>query len=238
MTGWKHAVLDLDGTLIPGILGAQYLSDLVEDGTCHREAGLACLRAIERLAAKQTTRSAGMPESYRHYAAALAGKPCADVRTTAIRTWRTCRRSLFPFAEELIGLLTGRGFRVHLVSGNGDLPIQEAVADLGLSWGRGTLTEIVDGRFTERLTCVPGLPGGKAAVMREIVAREGFDRGSAIAIGNSGTDAEILSQVGHAIAFEPDASLRESARRHDWHIVDRDTVLSTCARLADEPRRR
>ncbi|MEE1939105.1 haloacid dehalogenase-like hydrolase [Streptomyces sp. TRM 70361] len=229
----NHAILDLDGTLLPGVLGTQYLNDLIEDGACDRDEAMACLRAIDRYAAMEEPRASVMAEAYRCYAAALRGIPYAEAQVTAARTWKTCRRRLFPFADDLIDLLKAHDYRIHLISGNADMPIQEAVGDLALSWGRGALTEVVDGRFTERLTCAPGLPGGKDSVIRELTASDEFARRRAIAIGNADSDAEIFAHVDMAIAFDPGAELRALSARHGWHVVDRDTILPTCARLLD-----
>jgi len=232
------AVLDLDGTLLPGILGRRYLEDLIADGSCHRGHGLACLRSIDRYAAAGAARDQLMAEAYRTYAMALRGFPATAARATATKTWAACRRQLFAFTEELVALLTDNGFRVWLISGNADLPIQAAVADLGLSWGRGATSEIADGYFTGRLVGAPGLPGGKAAIMQELRTRYGYDPSTTIAIGNAILDAEIFELVDHPIAFEADAGLQAIARERGWPTATRATILDTCAGRIEEIVRR
>lgn len=233
----NYAILDLDGTLLPGVLGKEYLVDLIESGTCQRDQALACLRAIDRYARYEGPRTDVMAVAYRHYAAALQGVSPEEARATAARTWKRCRGELFPFALDLIDLLKTRDYKIHLISGNADMLVQEAVDGLGLHWGRGALTEVVDGRFTERLICVPGLPGGKDSLTRELAASDDFSARTAMALGNAGSDAEVFAYVDIAVAFEPDTELRALAARHDWHIVDRDTIVTTCSRLLDTPAR-
>uniref|UniRef100_UPI000A5F8CEC HAD family hydrolase n=1 Tax=Streptomyces niveiscabiei TaxID=164115 RepID=UPI000A5F8CEC len=158
----KLAFLDMDGTLFPGVVGKRYLRDLMEDGVCRPEPVHACLAAIDRYAAAPSSHSDALAEAYRQYALALHGVSLEQARRTATRSWQACRDQLFPFVGDLIALLKAHDYRTCLISGTGDLPVQEAVRDLGLNCGRGTVTEIRDGHFTDRLTCVPALPGGKA----------------------------------------------------------------------------
>ncbi|BCJ56500.1 hypothetical protein Asp14428_79750 [Actinoplanes sp. NBRC 14428] len=230
----RHVVVDLDGTLLPGVLGRQFMTDLIEHGVGDAAEARACLRAIARYTAAagdKASRDRIMTEAYRAYAATLNGVAEPDVRAVAAGTWQTCRRSLFAFAEELIALFKAHDFEIHLISGNSDVPIQEAALDLGISWSRGALSETVDGRLTDRLTCTPGLTGGKERVMRELRSVLPYDPGTAIGIGNAAPDAEVFAHTATALAFEPDADLLALAAHHDWQVVDRDTILPYCIRL-------
>lgn len=224
-------VLDLDGTLLPGLLGTQFLNDLIADDVCDPTEAAACLRALDRYERAALPRATTTDQAYRHYAAAMRGAPRDRVDDTAARTWSACRPMLFPFVGPLLELLAAYGCRIHLVSANADPPIQQAVQDLHLTWGRGALMDVQDDRFTGQLTTTPGLPGGKSAVMHELAQRWPFDRRRAIAIGNTAADAEVFSLVDHPLAFEPDTELRTLCDHHGWTIVDRDTVVDACARI-------
>ncbi|MFF7381579.1 haloacid dehalogenase-like hydrolase [Streptomyces griseoluteus] len=227
----RCAILDLDGTLLPGVLGAQYVRDLLDDGACQDTAGRACADAIGRYVEADTGRAEIMAEAYRFYAEALHGTPREQAQHIAVRTWRTCRERLFPFVHDLLDLLRAHRVRVYLLSGNSDLLIQEAVRDLGLNGGRGAVTEVEDGLLTRRLTCTPGLPGGKSAVMSELVESGEVDPIGNLAIGNAVNDAEIFIGSGAVIAFEPDSALRGLAAAHGWAVADRTTILHTSSLL-------
>ena len=227
----RHAFLDMDGTLLPGVLGTYYLRNLADDGVCDRTAAEACLDAIKRYATATSDREHLHVESYRLYAEAIRGVAFDRAWPTARRTWNACRSRLFPFAEELISLLKANGCQIHLISGNADTIMTAAALDLGVASGHGVGTEIVGGRFTGRIANPPGLPGGKDSIMRGFKAAESFDPDSAVAIGNTVRDSELFDHVGIAIAFEPDGELRPVAARRGWHIVDRTTIVPACARL-------
>ncbi|RSN19295.1 hypothetical protein DMC61_40170 [Amycolatopsis sp. WAC 04169] len=230
----KYAVLDLDGTLLRGVLGTRFLEDLIEDGVCDKDEGLACLRAIRGYASGGNSRRQAMTEAYQAYAKALRGATVAEAGETAARTWRACRDELFPFAEQLIDLFKRYRYRIVLVSGNSDLPLREAVDDLGLHSGYGARLAESGGRFTGELLSTPGLPGGKAAVVRELAAGGDVECGVAVAVGNGGIDAEVFTHAGAAFAFEPDDELHALSSGRDWHVVDRETILAACSEvLAD-----
>ncbi|RSN39700.1 hypothetical protein DMC64_37160 [Amycolatopsis sp. WAC 04197] len=227
----RYAVLDVDGTLSPGIMGRRYLENLIDDGVCGQEEGQACLRAISRYATGGRSRRPAMTEAYRAYAAGLRGASVADAQATAARTWRTCRDDLFPFVEPLIDLFKRYRYRIVLVSGNSDLPLLEAVRDLGLYSAHGARLVEAAGRFTGELLTTPGLPGGKTAVIRELMATEGIEHDATVAIGNGAIDAEIFDHAGAAFAFEPDDDLQALGTDRHWQIVDRETILTACAEV-------
>lgn len=231
----KYAILDLDGTLLPGHTSVHYLRVLVDDGTCDRQAGLSCLEAIAQYTAQEKAPPGLMDEIYRLYALAMKGASVAQARFAAAKTWRASRGKLFSFVPELLSLLRANGYRIHLLSGNHDFPVQEAAIDLGLSGGHGAVVEVADGRFTGRLLSAPGAAGGKLSFVRCLAEAAGFDPGNFLAIGNSASDAEIFACVGEAVAFEPDAELRRLAAGQPWHVVDRRTILRVCARLVAGP---
>ncbi|MCG3755080.1 HAD family phosphatase [Amycolatopsis sp. Poz14] len=227
----KYAILDLDGTLLPGHTSRHYLRVLLDDGACDRQAGLSCLEAIAQYAAAEKAPPGLLDEIYRLYALALKGASVAQARFAAEKTWRARRGMLFSFVPELLSLLRASGCRIHLLSGNHDFPVQEAAFDLGLSGGHGAVVEVADGRFTGRLLSAPGAAGGKLTFVRCLADATGFDAENSLAIGNSASDAEVFSCVGKALAFEPDAELRRLAAGRPWHVVDRRTILRVCARL-------
>ncbi|WP_409465129.1 HAD family hydrolase [Amycolatopsis sp. GA6-003] len=228
----KYAILDLDGTLLPGHTSRHYLRVLVDDGTCDRQAGLSCLEAIDRFAAADKAPPGLTEEIYRLYALAMKGASVEQARFAAQKTWRASRGKLFSFVPDLLSLLRASGRRIHLLSGNHDFPVQEAAIDLGLSGGHGAVVEVADGRFTGRLLSAPGAAGGKLAFVRCLAEAAGFDAENSLAIGNSASDAEVFSCVGKAVAFEPDAELRRLSAGQPWHLADRRTILGVCARLA------
>ncbi len=91
---------------------------------------------------------------------------------------------------------------------------------LGLTGALGTVAEIRDGVFTGRL--VGDLLHGpaKADAIEQLVAVEGLDLTRCAGYSDSANDIPMLSLMGHAVAVNPDSTLRRTARENGWEIRD------------------
>jgi HAD superfamily hydrolase (TIGR01490 family) len=91
---------------------------------------------------------------------------------------------------------------------------------LGFTGALGTVAESVDGVFTGRLVGEILHGAGKAHAVRALAIREGLNLKRCTAYSDSINDVPMLSLVGTAVAINPDASLRELARKRGWEIRD------------------
>jgi HAD superfamily hydrolase (TIGR01490 family) len=91
---------------------------------------------------------------------------------------------------------------------------------LGLTGALGTVAEIENGAYTGRL--VGDLLHGpaKADAIIALGAEEGLELDRCTAYSDSANDLPMLSLVGHAVAVNPDATLRREARRRNWEVRD------------------
>ena len=112
------------------------------------------------------------------------------------------------------------GQRVWLVTAT---PVELAriiAARLGLTGALGTVSEVEDGLYTGRLVGEPLHGPAKAEAVRALAEREGLDLSRCTAYSDSHNDVPMLSAVGHAVAVNPDAALRNAAREHGWDVRD------------------
>ena len=112
------------------------------------------------------------------------------------------------------------GQRVWLVTAT---PVELAriiAARLGLTGALGTVSEVEDGRYTGRLVGEPLHGPAKAEAVRALAEREGLDLSRCTAYSDSHNDVPMLEAVGHAVAVNPDATLREAARDRGWDVRD------------------
>jgi HAD superfamily hydrolase (TIGR01490 family) len=91
---------------------------------------------------------------------------------------------------------------------------------LGLTGALGTVAESVDGIFTGRLVGEILHGPGKAHAVRSLAIREGLNLKRCTAYSDSYNDVPLLSLVGTAVAINPDAALRDYARKRGWEIRD------------------
>jgi HAD superfamily hydrolase (TIGR01490 family) len=112
------------------------------------------------------------------------------------------------------------GQRVWLVTAT---PVELAnilASRLGLTGALGTVAETVDGKYTGRLVGELLHGEAKAAAIQALADREGLDLTQCSAYSDSANDLPMLRLVGHPAVVNPDADLREQAKRQGWPIYD------------------
>ena len=112
------------------------------------------------------------------------------------------------------------GQRVWLVTAS---PIELAgiiARRLGLTGALGTVSEIVDGKYTGRLVGELMHGPAKAEAVLALAEREGLDLSRCTAYSDSANDLPMLSLCGTAVAVNPDGELRAIARSRGWTVRD------------------
>ena len=91
---------------------------------------------------------------------------------------------------------------------------------LGFTGALGTVSEIIDGRYTGKLVGNPLHGPAKATAVEALAARTGLDLQASSAYSDSFNDLPMLNLVGHPNAVNPDSALRSYSRDHQWPIHD------------------
>lgn len=91
---------------------------------------------------------------------------------------------------------------------------------LGLTGALGTVSEIVDGKYSGRLVGKPLHGLAKAEAVRALAEREHLDLSACWAYSDSANDIPMLSAVGNPVAVNADATLRAHARENGWRVRD------------------
>ncbi len=127
---------------------------------------------------------------------------------------------IWPGTRALAQMHLDAGQQVWLVTATPYELANTIATRLGFTGALGTIAESVDGVFTGRLVgdILHGV--GKAHAVRALAIREGLNLKRCTAYSDSHNDVPMLSLVGTAVAINPDADLREVARRRGWEIRD------------------
>jgi putative phosphoserine phosphatase/1-acylglycerol-3-phosphate O-acyltransferase len=142
----------------------------------------------------------------------------------ALFTRLTEERIMPNLRQELVSRLRShqeQGHWVALVSGT-FAPWLEIIAHhLGVEHAIGTPLELQHGRFSGRI--IPPLcqGEGKPARVRAYLSERGLqmDWLESYAYADSGTDIDLLTEIGHPVAVYPDEVLWEQAQAMSWPVI-------------------
>jgi HAD superfamily hydrolase (TIGR01490 family) len=159
----------------------------------------AALLDMEELATRLTAGLAGQDET------ALA-QACADwyTRDVAHQVAADARRAIDRHRE--------RGDVLVLATGSTQYAAEAVARGLGIDHVLCSRIEVVDGRFTGKLTAM-GFGDHKVALAERFARDHGIDLARSTFYSDSYNDLPLLRRVGAAVAVNPDARLRRHASR-------------------------
>ena len=124
-----------------------------------------------------------------------------------------------PESRRLVDMHRRMGRATYIVSASPVELVQPLATALGMTDGLGTTAEVVDGRYTGRLSGPFCYGEGKVAVISQLARWEGFDLDQCYAYSDSVSDLPMLRAVGHPVVVNPDSQLEREAQRNGWPIV-------------------
>jgi HAD superfamily hydrolase (TIGR01490 family) len=214
----KFAVFDIDGTLI-----RWQLYHVMVDKLAKQE--LLGVDATEQLhQARMKWKRREHPEAFASYEQALIAIFEASMPTLKTHDFDalvdevidTYKDQVYTYTRDLIKHLKQQGYTLLAISGSH----QELVARLAMYYGFddwvGSVYERRDGGYTGQKFVGSH---DKQAVLDQLIDKHHLDLQDSYAVGDSKSDAAMLQMVTHPIAFNPDRSLFDLARKNHWNIV-------------------
>jgi HAD superfamily hydrolase (TIGR01490 family) len=124
-----------------------------------------------------------------------------------------------PESKKLIELHRRAGRATYIVSASPRELVEPLAQALGMTAGIGTVSTVVDGRYTGELKGSFCYGHGKVDAMVEIARWEGFDLDLCYSYSDSISDLPMMQAVGHPVAVNPDGHLNDVALERGWPIV-------------------
>ena len=128
--------------------------------------------------------------------------------------------AVFDGTKELIEAGKKIGQRQVVLTGALDFTIDRLMNYLGIDDYVANRLEFVNGYATGRVLPPVMASATKAKWIREYAEREGLNLSESYAYSDSISDLPMLSIVGHPVAVNPDFRLKQTARQHDWAVLD------------------
>lgn len=128
--------------------------------------------------------------------------------------------AIFPGTRELIAQSKKIGQRQIVISGALDFTIDRLCKYLEIDEYAANRLEFVNGYATGRILPPVMASATKAKWMREYAERNDINLSESYAYSDSISDLPMLSIVGHPVVVNPDFRLKQTARQHDWAVLD------------------
>ena len=128
--------------------------------------------------------------------------------------------AIYDGTPELIEQGRKIGHRQVVLTGALDFTIARLMDHLGIDDFVANRLEFVNGYATGRVLPPVMASATKAKWIREYAEREDVNLSESYAYSDSISDLPMLSIVGHPVAVNPDFRLKQTARQHDWAVLD------------------
>ena len=133
---------------------------------------------------------------------------------------KVLKPAIFPGTPDLIAAGKRTGQRQVVLTGALDFTIDRLMKYLEIDDYVANRLEFVNGYATGRVLPPVMASATKAKWIREYAERENINLSESYAYSDSISDLPMLSIVGHPVAICPDLRLKQTARQHDWAILD------------------
>jgi len=229
--GRAAAFFDLDKTIIATSSATAFSRPFLENGLITRGDVLRTAYAqfvylVGRADADQTERLRAQ------LSAVAVGWDVAQVSQIVAETLHDLiDPTVYAEAVALIEKHHAAGRDVVIVSASGAEIVEPIAAVLGADHVVATRMTVADGKYTGEIDFY-AYGENKAAAVRDLAERRGYDLGASYAYSDSITDVPMLSAVGHAFAVNPDRVLRRLAVERGWGVLTFSRPVSLRSRLA------
>jgi HAD superfamily hydrolase (TIGR01490 family) len=217
-TKTKFAVFDIDGTLIRWQLYHALVDRLAKKNLLGKGAD----KELQQARMKWKRRE--HPEAFREYEgamiqiyeAAFDQLNTKDFDTTVKEVIKQYSDQTYVYTRDLIAKLKKQGYLLLAISGSHQELVELIAKQYGFDDWVGTNYERRDGRFSGKVFVASQ---HKKQVLESFIKKHDLSLKASLAIGDGGSDADMLAMVDQPIAFNPDQKLYQLAKQKGWKIV-------------------
>ncbi len=211
------AIFDLDNTLLGIDSDHAWGEFLVEQGAVdpvsYRESNQRFLEAYQN----------GTLDIHAYLALAL--KPLAENTPEQLAAWHQqfmaskIEPHILPKGEELLARHRERGDTLLIITATNRFITGPIARRLGVDELIAVNAEILEGRYTGRVSGTPSFREGKIVRLEEWLASRDASLDDAWFYSDSHNDLPLLEKVDNPVAVDPDAILERVARERSWRII-------------------
>lgn len=211
------AIFDLDNTLLSIDSDHAWGEFLLEQGAVD---SVAYREANERFMADYNAGTLDMAAFLE-----MALKPLAENTPEQLAAWHQqfmaskIEPHILPKAEELLARHRTKGDTLLIITATNRFITAPIAERLGVDDLIAVDPEMIDGRYTGRVSGVPSYREGKVTRLKQWLEDQDLTMDGAWFYSDSHNDLPLLEQVEHPVAVDPDDTLREVAETRHWRIM-------------------
>lgn len=216
----KLAIFDIDGTIFRSSLLIVLTNALVEKNFFPKNARIEIKDDYKAWLNREGEYENYIEKVIDVYTKYIVGLKEEDVIRVVDEVLEDEKKKLYRYTRDLIKKLKSEDYFLFAISGSPGHILTSFAKDIGFDKYLGGYFEIVDGKFTGRQPF--GNPAeDKRKTLAEFLEKSEieFDLGNSIGVGDTESDIAFLEIVGNPIAFNPNKSLAEYAKKNNWKIV-------------------
>ncbi|MGM0831873.1 HAD-IB family hydrolase [Halomonas qinghailakensis] len=211
------AIFDLDNTLLSIDSDHAWGEFLLEQGAVDP---IAYREANERFLADYNAGTLDMAAFLE-----MALKPLAENTPEQLAAWHQqfmaskIEPNILPKAEELLARHRTKGDTLLIITATNRFITAPIAERLGVDDLIAVDPEMVDGRYTGRVSGIPSYREGKVTRLQQWLENQELTMDGAWFYSDSHNDLPLLEQVEHPVAVDPDDTLRQIAEERHWRIM-------------------
>ncbi|AMC99779.1 HAD family hydrolase [Halomonas chromatireducens] len=211
------AIFDLDNTLLSIDSDHAWGEFLLEQGAVDPQA---YREANDRFMADY---NAGTLDIHAFLAVAL--QPLVDNSPEQLAAWHQqfmaskIEPHILAKGEELVARHRTRGDTLLIITATNRFITGPIAERLGIDHLIAVEPEVVDGRYTGKVSGTPSYREGKVKRLEEWLANKDLTLDGSWFYSDSHNDLPLLELVDHPVAVDPDDTLREVAEQKGWRII-------------------
>lgn len=124
-----------------------------------------------------------------------------------------------PVAQQLVAKHRQRGDTLLIITATNRFITAPIARAFGIDHLLATEAEMIDGRYTGKVTDIPCFKEGKVTRLQRWLLEHNADLHDSWFYSDSHNDLPLLNLVTHPVAVDPDAILRETAQQKSWPIL-------------------
>lgn len=216
MQNIEYYLFDMDHTLIQADCDVSWKYFAVK----HRLAPPNALEQAEKFFEDYNTGCLNLEEFYQFQFCEFAGKTVEKMAELSQQHFEEfTKKHIYADAVKTVSAALDSGKPVGILSSTNGVLVKPVADFLGIKNVFGTTLEIVDGRYTGRITGIYGAGKGKVEIATELLKVAGVPLEKLAYYGDSINDRYILEACGYPYTVNPSDSLRKLAAEQGWPIL-------------------